>query len=59
MEYGTIKTNIYDKVEHFYNVDIEVLTNSITGEQSIGWTPHGSSISNSWKKDDEDGTESY
>lgn len=56
MEYGRINTNIYDKVEHFYNVDIEVLTNSITGEQSIGWVPHNSLISESWKEEDENGT---
>ena len=56
MEYGAVKTNIYNKVEHFYNVDIEVLTNTLTGEQSIGWTPHNSSLSIQWKEEDEDGT---
>ena len=59
MEYRNIKTNIFDKTEHYYNVDIEILTNSVTGEQSIGWTPHNSSISKQWKEEDEDGEESY
>ena len=59
MEYRSIKTNIFDKIEHHYNVDIEILTNSITGEKSIGWTPHNSSISKRWKEEDEDGKESY
>ena len=60
MEYGEIKTNLYDKVEYHFNVDIEILTNSITGEQEIGWTPHGSRISKLWETEfEDDGEESY
>lgn len=47
-----VKTNIYDKATHKYNVDIEILENSITGESSIAWTAHNSPISQQWQEED-------
>lgn len=32
-----IKTNMYDKEEIFENCTVQVLTNTLTGEVSIGW----------------------
>lgn len=32
-----IETNAYDKVEEHKNCTVQILTNSITGETSIGW----------------------
>ena len=29
--------NLYDKVERYSNCIVEVLTNSITGDSSVGW----------------------
>lgn len=29
--------NIYDKVERYSNCIVEILTNSITGDSSVGW----------------------
>ena len=43
-----IETNIFDKVEYQFCVDIQILTNSVTGEQSIGWARPGSEISERW-----------
>ena len=51
-EYSYDSSNIYTSCEHRYNVDIEILTNDVTGEQSIGWTPHDSAISKVWQKQD-------
>lgn len=31
--------NIYDKVERYSNCIVEILTNSITGDVSVGWYP--------------------
>ena len=33
----TIKTNIYDQEEIHHNCTVQVLTNSVTGDTSIGW----------------------
>lgn len=33
----SVETNIYDTVERYENCTVEILTNSVTGEQSIGW----------------------
>lgn len=32
-----IDSNIFDQVETFRHCTVQVLTNSFTGEQSIGW----------------------
>lgn len=32
-----VETNIFDKEEIFPNCTVQVLTNTITGEVSIGW----------------------
>ena len=32
-----IETNIYDSEEIHHNCTVQILRNSITGEQSIGW----------------------
>lgn len=32
-----IEINIYDKEEIFENCTVQVLTNTITGEVSVGW----------------------
>lgn len=32
-----IETNLYDKCKIITNCTIEILSNSITGEQSVGW----------------------
>lgn len=32
-----ISSSIFDTVERFDNCTVEVLTNSVTGEQSVGW----------------------
>lgn len=46
-----IETNIYDKIEYHFNCAIQILTNSITGEQSIGWVPMDSEIADDWVRD--------
>lgn len=33
----SITTNLYDEVERYSHCIVEVLTNSITGETSVGW----------------------
>lgn len=48
-----IESNIYDKVEHHYNCAVEILTNSVTGEQSIGWVPMDSSLVDEWMEEDD------
>ena len=55
MERLEVKTNMYDKTEYYFNVDIQVLINTITGEQSIGWARINSPISDEWRKEYEDG----
>lgn len=47
-----VETNMYDKCEHFYNCAVEVLTNTLTGEQSIGWVPMGGEICKIWMDND-------
>ncbi len=37
IEYATIDPNIYDMCEVHHNVTVEILENSVTGHQSIGW----------------------
>ena len=32
-----VETNIYDEVERIENCTVEILRNSITGEESVGW----------------------
>ena len=32
-----MEINIYDKEEIIENCTVQILTNSVTGEQSIGW----------------------
>lgn len=34
---GNLEINIYDKEEIFENCTVQVLTNTITGEVSVGW----------------------
>lgn len=34
-----IETNIYDIEEIHHNCTVQILRNSVTGEQSIGWWP--------------------
>ncbi len=36
-EIVSVKTNLYDGVERYSHCIVEVLTNSITGETSVGW----------------------
>ena len=36
-EVNMIETNLYDKAERYENCTVEVLTNTVTGETSIGW----------------------
>lgn len=51
-----IESNLYNKVEYVFGVDLQILTNTITGEQSIGWARQGTEISNLWRE--ENGEES-
>lgn len=37
----TIKTNFYDKEETYPNCTVQVLTNTETGEVSVGWWENG------------------
>ena len=32
-----VETNIFDKEETFTNCTVQVLTNTVTGETSVGW----------------------
>ena len=36
-EGGTIETNIFDEVEIYPNCTVQILRNSVTGEESVGW----------------------
>lgn len=51
-----IQTNLYNEIQYVFGVDLQILTNSLTGEQSIGWARQGSEISNMWRE--ENGEES-
>ena len=51
-----IQTNLYNEIQYVFGVDLQILTNSLTGEQSIGWARQGSEISNIWRE--ENGEES-
>ena len=33
----TVETNIFDKEETFTDCTVQVLTNTVTGETSVGW----------------------
>lgn len=37
------------KSDFAHNVDIEILRNSITGQESIGWTQQGTALSREWR----------
>ena len=37
IERSTIKSSFYDKEEYYSNCTVHILSNSITGETSIGW----------------------
>lgn len=32
-----IETNIFDEVEIYENCSVQILRNSVTGEESVGW----------------------
>ena len=34
-----VETNIFDQEEIHHNCTVQILTNSVTGERSIGWWP--------------------
>ena len=36
-----IETNIYDKEETYPNCTVQVLTNTVTGDVSVGWWENG------------------
>lgn len=36
-----IETNIYDQEEIYPNCTVQVLTNTVTGEVSVGWWKNG------------------
>lgn len=53
MENGfKVETNMFNNIEHYYDVAVEVTTNSVTGEQSIGWTPMDSALCKHWIEQD-------
>lgn len=37
----TVRTNIYDKEETYPNCTVQVLTNTVTGDVSVGWWENG------------------
>lgn len=36
-----VETNFYDKEETFPDCTVQVLTNTVTGETSVGWWQNG------------------
>lgn len=36
-EISEIETNIFDEVELYTNCSVQILRNSVTGEESVGW----------------------
>lgn len=42
----TVETNIYDKEETYPNCTVQVLTNTATGETSVGWWENGGKTDN-------------
>ena len=36
-EGGTMFTNVFDEVEIHPNCTVQILRNSVTGEESVGW----------------------
>lgn len=36
-EINEIETNIFDEVEIYENCSVQILRNSVTGEESVGW----------------------
>lgn len=45
-----VESNLYDEVEYVFGVDLQILTNSVTEEQSIGWTHIGTELSKKWRE---------
>lgn len=39
-EITKVETNIFDKEEIYPDCTVQILTNTLTGEQSIGWWPN-------------------
>ena len=35
-----IESNLYDVVEEYTDCTVQVLTNTVTGETSVGWWPN-------------------
>ncbi|MDV3427013.1 MAG: hypothetical protein LIR50_07485 [Bacillota bacterium] len=52
------ESNLYNEVQYVFGVDLQILTNTLTGEQSIGWAREGSEISNTWRLELQNGEES-
>ncbi len=46
-----IETNIFDQVEEYPNCTVQVLTNSVTGEVSVGWWPNESKFNSEEEMD--------
>ena len=38
---ASIETNLFDEVEEHDNCTVQILRNSVTGEQSVGWWENG------------------
>ena len=47
-----VELNIYDTEEIHHNCTVQILTNSVTGEQSIGWW-HEDEPPVGWKDEEE------
>lgn len=43
-----VVTNVYDKEEIYPNCTVQVLTNTVTGEQSVGWWKNGDQSVGHW-----------
>ena len=44
-----VELNIYDKEEIYHNCTVQILTNTITGEQSVGWWPNDVTIEDEYE----------
>lgn len=42
--FDEVKTNMYDKEEIYPNCTVQILTNTITGETSVGWRKNDSEL---------------
>ena len=49
-----VETNIFDKREVFTDCTVEVLTNTVTGEVSVGWWQNSNPPAGMILEDDED-----